>query len=470
MIHDIDDTIVAIASPSGPALKGIVRISGPDSISIVSQIFKPDDLTQGLPTNRARCIKGKIAFGQFDQGIPVECYCWPDQRSYTRQIAVELHTIGSDPVLQAIERVMLTLGARIARPGEFTMRAFLAGRMDLAQAEAVMGVIDAHDTAELKFALEQLAGGLTTPLHQLRESLLQLLAHLEAGLDFVEEDIEFISSELMLIELAEIHQSLERLIEQIQSRNQAGQLPRVVLIGKPNAGKSSLFNALVDDQRAIVSSQAGTTRDFLTAKIQHDNVFFELVDSAGIDELAQLRNVAFKKGATANPLSVVDLAAEQTELQRRTAHVLIRCRAVDDAPDTPGSADRLNNNRDHVGSIDVVTKIDLAKTTPISECWIATSSVNGSGIDKLKEAIVEQLRITSPQLGQGGSISSRCLESLYDATSSIQRAICTVNDKLGDEVTAVEIRDALDSLGHIVGTVYTDDILDRIFSQFCIGK
>lgn len=470
MIHDIDNTIVAIASPSGPALKGIVRISGPDSISIVSRIFKPDDLAQGIPTKRARCVKGKIAFGQFDQGIPVECYCWPDQRSYTRQISVELHTIGSDPVLQAIERVMLTLGARVARPGEFTMRAFLAGRMDLSQAEAVMGVIDAHDSVELKFALEQLAGGLTTPLHQMRESLLQLLAHLEAGLDFVEEDIEFISNELMLNQLVRIHLRIGQLIEQIQSRNQAGQLPRVVLIGKPNAGKSSLFNALVEDQLAIVSSQAGTTRDFLTAKIQYDNVLFELVDSAGIDEIAQLRNIGVEKNATANPLSVIDLAAEQTESQRRTAHVVIHCRAVDDAPVKPGSTDQLHNNRDDVGSIDVVTKIDLAKTSPIPECWIGTSSVSGSGIDKLKKAIVEQLRTTSPQQGQGGSISSRCLESLYYAESSIQRAICTVNDKLGDEITAVEIRDALDSLGQIVGTVYTDDILDRIFSQFCIGK
>ena len=209
-----------------------------------------------------------------------------DRRSYTREPVAEFHTLGSPPLLEALLRAVCTAGARLARPGEFTLRAFLAGRFDLVQAEAVLGVIDAADRRELDVALAQLAGGLTRPLVELRGSLLDLLADLEAGLDFVEEDIRFVAGGELQRRLAAAADQVEQLRGQMRTRGRTDVEPRVVLVGWPNVGKSSLFNALTGRDAALVSERPGTTRDYLTATLSLGDSTCRLVDTAGSEPTA----------------------------------------------------------------------------------------------------------------------------------------------------------------------------------------
>ncbi len=252
-------------------------------------------------------------------GVPCDLFLWPGNRSYTREPVAELHTVGSPPVLQAVLAGACRAGARLAEPGEFTLRAFLAGRLDLTQAEAVLGVIDAGGADELQAALAQLAGGFARPLHQLREDLVQLLAELEAGLDFVEEDIRFISQQAVLARLESAGSLLATVTQQLASRYAARELPQVALVGPPNVGKSSLFNALVErfgdndgskakrTMPALVSARRGTTRDYLTAMISLDGVRCELVDTAGVD------------GSDANLVKSIAAAAQAFATERRRA-------------------------------------------------------------------------------------------------------------------------------------------------------
>src|SRR5262249_27089380 len=258
---------------------------------VVARCFRADDRAIELQHVRRACvIAGQIIRGPaadrppWDQfQLPCDLFLWPTRRSYTRQPLAEVHTFGSPPLLDAVLRALCDAGARLARPGEFTLRAFLAGRIDLMQAEAVLGVIDAADRRQLQSALEQLAGGLSRPLNGLRNDLLDLLADLEAGLDFVEEDIRFVSPEELAARLKSALDLLEQSSCQLAARGTGDGLARVALAGAPNAGKSSLFNALVGNSAAIVSAHPGTTRDYLVAKIDADGLPIELVDTAGVD-------------------------------------------------------------------------------------------------------------------------------------------------------------------------------------------
>src|SRR4051794_6913780 len=247
MSYHTDDTICAIATAPGSVARGIVRISGPAAIDIAGRLIEPTTRVQVKEIGRPTALPCHIQFalGGRASAVPCDLFAWPCNRSYTREPVVELHTIGSRPILEAVQNAVCHAGARLAETGEFTLRAFLAGRLDLTQAEAVLGVIDATAETDLSAALDQLAGGLARPLHQLREDLLQLLAELEAGLDFVEEDIEFVSSAEVVNRLRSADDLLETVEQQLSARHTTSCATQIALIGPPNAGKSSLFNALV---------------------------------------------------------------------------------------------------------------------------------------------------------------------------------------------------------------------------------
>ena len=312
MPYHPDDTICAIGTANGGAARGMVRISGPDAVAIAACVFAVEGGEPLDGVRRPTVLGGRlridldgdrnppIALGRHadelsNSFVPCDLFLWPTAQSYTREPVAELHTVGSAPVLQAALDEVCRAGARLAEPGEFTLRAFLAGRLDLTQAEAVLGVIDAAGSDELNTALAQLAGGLARPLHHLREDLLQLLAELEAGLDFIEEDIRFIPQAEVLQRLQAAGSLLAAVGQQMKSRHSSIELKHVALVGPPNVGKSSLFNALVacycDSEgpksrrpvSALVSPLRGTTRDYLTATISLDGARCQLVDTAGLD-------------------------------------------------------------------------------------------------------------------------------------------------------------------------------------------
>ncbi len=262
---DPNDTIAAAATPFAPGLRAIVRLSGPRAIAIASNGFLADrERSPGLTYPIIRT--GKMRIEGLRPLLPARLAFWAAPRSYTGQDVAEIHLVGSPPLASLVLAGCLRHGARHAQPGEFTLRAFLSGRIDLTRAEAVLGVIDAERPAQLDAALEQLAGGLSGPVLAMRDRLLDLVAHLEANLDFTEEpDVNPLGRTTLAAELDRAADDLENLAQRFRARDRPLTLPRVVLVGPANAGKSRLFNALAGRDRAIVSPQAGTTRDYLTA-------------------------------------------------------------------------------------------------------------------------------------------------------------------------------------------------------------
>ena len=478
-MHALDETIVAVASPPGGAARGIVRLSGPDLRSCLEGCFRPDPFVHLPSIESPMAVPGYLWLAGFASPAPCELYLWPGKRSYTGQPVAEIHTFGSVPLLEAVMQAVCFGGARPAEAGEFTLRAFLAGRIDLTQAEAVLGVIDAAGSAELDAALKQLAGGLAVPLRRLRDDLLELLAHLEAGLDFADEDLPFITAKELLRQLDEAAAAVDRLVEQLAFRSEAAVRVRVALVGPPNAGKSSLFNALSGRSGAIVSAQPGTTRDYLTANLDLDGVKCQLIDTAGIVEGSQETPELEDKSQKSHDshATVESAAQDMAHEQRRTAHIQVLCL---EAGTEQGATRRVPGGDLDDGSnqLVVLTKCDLAEFPrqrpgvpgargPILE----TSAVTGMGIQKLKEAIrAAVLQAASPQRDVVVGTAVRCGESLRLAAASLDRAREAVGTGLGEELIAAEVRVALNELGKVAGAVYTDDLLDRIFSRFCIGK
>ena len=455
MSVDVEDTIAAIATAPGGAARGIVRVTGNEALSCVSRCCSPAtraNLGRSKASHRCRAV---LLTDPPISEVPVDLFVWPTERSFSRQPTVEIHTIGSPPLLGAILRSVCDCGARLARPGEFTLRSFLAGRLDLPQAEAVLGVIDAVNQTELRVALEQAAGGLSGVIEGLRQRLLELLAHLEAGMDFVDEDIQFIEREHLNRELMEIRTQLTELEARFRDRGRGTGTPRVVLRGAPNVGKSSLFNALTERGSALVSGASGTTRDYLTQRIECEGVMFQLIDTAGVEE------------ASHDPLVVNVQAAMQS--QWSGAHLELFCLDATRQPNDWERSQLLSTAA--IPKLVVLTKADVASPVAPLVDALLTSSQTGLGLATLKSAIAERLNDANAARGEVVSCTAiRCRNSLRKAAERIEAALPWVAAAAGEELVAVEGRVALDEIGQIVGAVYTDDILDQIFSRFCIGK
>ena len=477
---DIDDTIAAIASPPGASERGIVRVSGPDTLECIAARFAPDDGRTMQQQTDVDAISGNLQLGA-DLSLPGRLLIWPTNRSYTRQPSAEFHTIGSIPLLQLALKTLCEAGARVARPGEFTLRAFLSGRLDLTQAEAVLAVIDAKGQHDLRLSLDQLAGGLATPLTSIRNELIAILAELEAQLDFAEEDIEFISDSLLMQKLDQAHQHLDSILAQISGRQLTENKFTVVLSGLPNAGKSSLFNCLLGESKAIVTNIAGTTTDYVTGDLSQAGVTIQLIDTAGLELIESPQTDSSEIQASAQ-----DVREDRIE----RANLCIHCIAAD-AP-AQAWADWANPiSSDGATSLLVITQTDRPfashAATAVAQIELdstetdfgkqgprrvlRTSSLNSAGIDELRtmlfEIAIESQSSDSPIVG---STLRRTADSLTAAAKSVQLASQAASSGIGEELVAAEIRHALDHLGCVVGTVYNDDILDVVFGQFCIGK
>lgn len=488
-------------------------------------------------------VKQQNVAAPFEPPRLVRCalFYWPSGRGFTGQRAVELHLPGAPPVLDvAVRSICSTGNARLARRGEFALRAFLNGRIDLTQAEAILGAIDARSDGELQTALEQLAGNLSRAFGALRETLFDVLCNLEAGFDFVEEDIEFVSTDEIRAQLQNAISQIDETLDRTRSRGTLDRAPRVVLAGLPNAGKSSLYNRLVqtfgptnaatENAAALVSDVAGTTRDYLETELTVDDVSFVLVDSAGVENVQDAeKNSAFEnkqksadfqtnqtppQNGAPNALSngqetpkvgETEKAAATSELSPRQlaqlglkrvfadASLILRCRDAASTDFPPDFGAELGIPAD-VPTLDVATKRDGAastapkdeeppkeKTTPAADVAnnaaqgvnapLETSAATGFGVETLGRRIADRLRAEMENGEIVPSTAVRCQESLREANDALRRALALLDGALFDEVlVAAEIRVALDRIGLVVGAVHTEDLLDRIFSRFCVGK
>jgi len=463
-----DDTIVAIASPHGPGVRGIVRLSGPQTVQCIATIFESDDGCDLTNYTRTDILRGSLAVDGIK--IPGNLLFWPTVRSFTKQPSAEFHTFGSTSVLELAVNELCRHGARPAEPGEFTMRAFLSGRLDLTQAEAVLAVIDARNRKQLDVAIDQLAGGMGSRLDETRNELVAALAELEAGLDFVEEDIEFISNDAMIAKLRSAEASISKLLSQLSERDVKNDRFRVSFFGLPNAGKSSLFNCLVGEERAIVSDVQGTTTDRVSAVCQIGDHTIEFVDTAGLE-------------STDSDRSIKAASQEHRILETKQSDLSLLCISAADSKveieNQLGQIAELNSDSllivlTQTDRIDARLLVNLTERVngiaPESDL-VSTSVVDMTGIDDLK-ALIQQAALDSQSNESAivGSTMLRTGQSLAEAQAAIASALQAAQSGIGEEVVASEVRSALDSIGLIVGTIYTDDILDVVFGKFCIGK
>lgn len=445
-----DDTIVAISSPLTGAALGIVRLSGAQTIDILSACFglsleKPD---------RATRLEATLTLDAGASPLPASVYLWQEGHSYTGELSAEIHTIGSLPLLSRIVDRLIESGARAAQGGEFTFRAFLSGSLDLTQAEAVLGLIEASDEAAFKTAARQLAGGFSSKLKSVRNELLDVLVYLEAGFDYAEEDLSYLTTEQLQSAISSALDKVQDVRRRLQKDVSAVVSNRVVLYGEPNAGKSSLLNALTERQAAIVSNTPGSTRDYVTARVVWNGVPLEIIDTAGQESI----------DAQTLASSIAAQAQELSNEQKDSADIVVLCVPVDQQPQTDDDVDLI-----------VRTKSDKASAVsnnPDGELFC--SAVTGDGIEELRQAIVQLVAgRSSGQTEILASTSQRCRELAQRAEEFLTAALDLCRSESGsvpEELIAENLRLTLNALGEIVGEVCTDDILEGIFGRFCVGK
>lgn len=450
-----NDTIVALATPSGSGAIGVIRLSGPEAISITNKVFKGKDLSS-QPTHT-------IHFGTIRDGgaildeVLVSLFVGP--RSYTRENVVEISTHGSQYIIESIIKLLIRTGARAAKPGEFTLRAFLNGGMDLSQAEAVADLIASNSASSHQVAMQQMRGGFSNELQVLREQLIHFASMIELELDFGEEDVEFANRDQLRDLITRINRVLQKLISSFEQGNVMKNGVPVVIAGKPNVGKSTLLNALLNEERAIVSEIAGTTRDTIEDEMSIKGVVFRFIDTAGIRETADIIEA---KGV------------ERTREKMKQAKLIMYL--FDPVEQEAEEIGEQLRELEELGIpfVGIVNKKDLLDEpllNNLEELGLSfISAREKEGIEELKSEILRRVNLHNISNDDVIVSNVRHLEALQKTEEALGRVLYGLDNPVTSDFLAMDIKQALYYLGEITGTVTTDDLLDNIFSKFCIGK
>ena len=470
-MHPTDQTIVAISSPAGSAARAIVRLSGPGAAALADGVFAGADGRPLANVPPFRAVDGVVRPADGIE-LPARAYVFHSPRSYTRQDLVELHVPGSSAAAAALAGRLVELGAVEAAAGEFTARAFFAGRIDLSAAQAVADVINADDDAQLRAAMGALGGRTHRLCAAAAEQLTEVLATVEASIDLADEDIHLAAADELAQALAAVAGDLRRTAEGAGDVPDSARHVHVVLAGRTNVGKSSLVNALTGADRAIVSAMAGTTRDVLSASLTLDGTAVLLQDAAGFaaaaDALAVAADSAARQAvARADVICFVVEAATPAADRSADAALLGEVRAAN--PNAP--------------LVLLANKIDLAPDAPhalravaddLQLAPIAASATTGAGIDAVRAALSQRLQLSAGR--SGGALGlhrrqKRCLLAAADAAAQAAGRLAQSAEIVdAAEWVAIDLRAALAELGQISGEVVTEDVLGRIFARFCVGK
>lgn len=468
MVTQLDDVISAISTPIGVGGIGVVRLSGKDAVQVADKIFRGNVHLSNVPTHTAHF--GHIANLEGNVIDEVVALVFKAPHSYTGENVVEISCHGGILVTRKMLQATLDAGARLAEPGEFTKRAFLNGQMDLSQAEAVADLIHSKTDAAHRSSLAQLEGTLSKKINQMRDELVNLCSLIEVELDFSEEDLEFVNRLDFIAKTEGAIKELRSLIESFEVGKMYREGVKVVIAGKPNAGKSSILNALLQEDRVIVSEIPGTTRDTIEESLAIGGVLFRLVDTAGLrDTVDRIEQEGVRR--TEQQLSDADivlLVVDSSE-QVSEAESLLIARMLEDIEQIQGK----------VRCIVAMNKIDLVRNDVAILHMLAqrgyksvkVSVITGTGLNNLRNALIE-----TALKGENGSERSvvvtnvRHRNALERAWQSLSFALKSAREQQSGDLIAVDLRAALDALGEIVGVMTTDDILNNIFSKFCIGK
>jgi tRNA modification GTPase len=457
----LDDTIVAIATPPGHGGIGVVRLSGAEAMVIAKPILRLANAADFQP-NRAH-------FGELidpatnDRIDEVVVTYFAKPHSYTSDDVVEISCHGSPVVLRHVVEMALARGARLAEPGEFTMRAFLNGRIDLTQAEAVRDLIDSQTLYQAQVAARQLDGALSRRLQPIKQKLIDLIAIMEAGIDFAEDDVSVIPDDQILDRVAEIHAPLDELLASFTYGKVVHEGLTLAIVGRPNVGKSSLFNRLVEHERAIVTATPGTTRDLVSETVSIGGIPVRLVDTAGIrDALDEAESIGVRKSREA--LADADIVLVVLDASHPTDDDAARGR---DTELVCQVARRL--------AIVVQNKIDAITTAPLLPDGglpvVMTSAKTGQGIDFLRAKILQLAGGDGAADPEAGFLTNvRHQKLVLDSIAALDKAAAAVPQGIPHEMLLLDLYSALRSLDEITGATTADDILNLIFSSFCIGK
>lgn len=464
----MNETIIALATASGSGAIAIIRISGADSISIADSVFK---------AYHKRSLKDSdshtVHLGYFFDGERVidECLAtvFKGTKSYTGEPTVEFSCHGSSYIIQQVLKVCLSKGCRLAKSGEFTLRAFLNGKMDLSQAEAVADLIASDSEAAHSIAMKQMRGGFTSEIEGLRTELLNFASLIELELDFAEEDVEFADRSQFRELLSKIQKTIKRLMDSFATGNAIKNGVPVAIIGKPNAGKSTLLNALLNEERAIVSDIAGTTRDTIEEVLHIGGTAFRFIDTAGIRETSdKIEEIGVKKAkekiAQANVLLYL-----YDELDNQPQEVINFVKEVfrEDL-----KIILLHNKVDLSGGVlgEFSQKLKSELVPQYTDTILGISAKEGINIELLKSELARYAESFTSSQNNVIISNSRHYESLSNALTEITKVQEGLEMHLSSDLLAIDIREALYHLGSITGQVTNDELLGNIFANFCIGK
>jgi tRNA modification GTPase len=494
---NLDDTIVAIATPPGRGGIGVVRLAGPEARAIAEPMLR---LKHELEPARSvfgelidPCIRvpssektseeksGEMPAARIDE-VVVTYFQKP--HSYTTDDIVEISAHGSPVVLRHIVELALAQGARLAQPGEFTMRAFLNGRLDLTQAEAVRDLIDAQTLFQAKVAAQQLEGALSNRLKPIKRELVDLIALLEAGIDFAEDDISIAPDATILERIAQVKSPLQQLAATFQYGKLVHQGLTLAIVGRPNVGKSSLFNCLVERERAIVTAQPGTTRDLVSETVAIGGIPVVLMDTAGIRQaLNEAESIGIKKSMEAlADADLVLVVIDKSQPPSKEDDELLT--QIENRPSivVENKSDLMSENKDGLSGDKSCGDGRLARpsrakpgrvsSTPlVTQPTIQTSALTSEGIPALRAAILNHVAGEATSQQESGFLTSvRHHKLVADSLTKLDAAIAAVVARVPHEMLLLDLYEALHPLDEITGATSTDDILNRIFTTFCIGK
>ncbi len=454
---DWDDTIIALATPPGIGAIGVIRLSGTKSIDIVNALFPKKDLSkQATHTIHVGFLE--------EDGIPLDeavISIYRAPRSYTGEDVIEVSCHGSPYIQQQVMDACIRQGARVARPGEYTFRAFINGKLDLSQAEAVADLIASNSSASHRTAINNIKGGFSEVLKHLREELIKFSALIELELDFSQEDVVFADRKQLYQLVDVLSETTEQLLDSFKLGNVIRNGVQVAIIGKPNAGKSTLLNTLLNDNRAIVSEIAGTTRDTIEELLNIDGIIFRLVDTAGLRE--QTTDVIERIGV------------ERSHQKMQQSDVVIYLFDVNEVKTSELKDIEVKLKEQNINYLLVGNKSDLLEHTALNEKFSSNhtlfiSAKAKKNISELKKHLVDLVTEGKVNLENTIVTNARHYEALQQVDKSLDDIRAGLNNNLPGDLLALDIRRCLHYLGEITGEITNEDQLDYIFSKFCIGK
>ena len=479
--HNLTDTIVALATPTGIGAIGVIRLSGKDAIIIANRVFYGKDLskqkTHTIHLGTIRNTEGVI----LDEVLAA---IFISPKSYTRENVVELSCHGSPFILQKVIELCLQNGARMAQAGEFTLRAFLNGQLDLSQAEAVADLIASSSAASHDLAMQQMRGGFSEKIKILRGQLVNFASLIELELDFGEEDVEFANRHELNVLIVDIQRLIKQLLDSFALGNVLKNGVSTVLAGRPNAGKSTLLNALLDEERAIVSEIAGTTRDTIEEILNIKGIEFRLIDTAGIREATDTIEAmgvqkTLEKVNTSTILvylfdvgetKIMDVLTDLSKLLRGSLKLILVCNKMDTHPyfDPDWLIDYKNSHipRYYIG--ETIENIDYPVLK--KEQIITLSAKHGMNVPYLKDKLYDLIADGQVKTDSVIVSNARHFEALQKSHDSLTDVLRGLSTGVTTDFVAMDIRRSLHHLGEITGEISTDDLLETIFSKFCIGK